>query len=739
LAEKLKSDSLSYEDTCAIVKLFDKLTQNVTHGNVSFSVLASVNIDGRALNAGLKQHAPKFVFERELMKTQFFNEPVKIDDETAKKRSPQEYFHKEHLGFGTLQMSALFLDPKNRRLLLRPIQPPDKMVMNVLRKFHGVMLESFEPSGDLVLLMRLVQAQQQFLCKFVKMILKALGTRPDAFSWVSQALLEIENVSSGRTFDKKIVPTLLEMYAASQGISLSSGQHAWDTLVVNFPIDLTQADFEIFGNFAGEPLSILDGFEKCFSSVELGARNATAAFGHLPGVAQAIAVLAPLKFVASITQSTKILNAEGRTVGPCVDWNNYLGRLKTAPSPLTMEKIGEEGRSNTSLLLPIDPSSGSYGFAGASLTLTAGSKTPPKKNYAAPAATGAARSTAGIKIMPPMRAPAAQSGNKKMVSTPQSLHAKAPPVPPKQTSFSKPAAQDARETRNEMTLDEARIIAVKFLKDQGIAQKTVAIFGNGTEKAIYFKHYKNRDGEKTLMYVNEDVMKHADSRQKRAIYLLKDKSREVHGIQAKSTKARVHLLSGEDDEEDTLELEFFDLGDGSDTGMPEEQEEDERLMLSQGDLVELGPPEIDRRVWNPPSQDFRSLQPRQSPSYRQDQHQRDDYTMQEGFHSQALKAREDFIRAKQKMMQTEHRDQAASAYMARGSTDFEQGPPRTPWARGNGDGGGGGDSWLNQSPNIDTSSEPGWEPEVEEEKLKSGRRRKVAEEADDAASTSSHY
>jgi hypothetical protein len=176
-------------------------------------------------------------------------------------------------------MSALFLDPKNRRLLLRPIQPPDKMVMNVLRKFHGVMLESFEPSGDLVLLMRLVQAQQQFLCKFVKMILKALGTRPDAFSWVSQALLEIENVSSGRTFDKKIVPTLLEMYAASQGISLSSGQHALDTLVVNFPIDLTQADFEIFGNFAGEQLSILDGFEKCFSSVELGARNATAAFG----------------------------------------------------------------------------------------------------------------------------------------------------------------------------------------------------------------------------------------------------------------------------------------------------------------------------------------------------------------------------------------------------------------------------------------------------------------------------
>jgi hypothetical protein len=389
-----------------------------------------------------------------------------------------------------------------------------------------------------------------------------------------------------------------------------------------------------------------------------------------------------------------------------------------------MEKIGEEGRKNSALLRPIDTSTGNYG-----LTLAAVSKPPPKKNFAAAAAAG---TSAGIKITPPVRAPAAQLGSKKVFSTPQSH--KTTPVPKKQTSFLKPAVQDTREPRSEMTLDEARKIAAKFLKDQGIAEKTLAVFGDGSNAAIYFKHYKNRNGDRTLMYVNEDIMKHADSKQRRAIFLLKDKSREVHGITPKPiSKARVNLAFGADEEEDDLlDLEFF--GDGS--VQEEEDDYDEHVMLNQGDLVELGPPDIDRRVWEPSGQDFRSLQ--QRPSNRRDQRQRDDYMAQEDYHGEAVKAREEFMRVKKKMMQAEQREQEASTYMARGSTNFERSSPRhqpTPWAHG---GGYLDSSWLSQQPDMDTSSEPGWGPS-EEDKMKSGRRRTTAGEEDDAASTSSRH
>jgi hypothetical protein len=309
-----------------------------------------------------------------------------------------------------------------------------------------------------------------------------------------------------------------------------------------------------------------------------------------------------------------------------------------------------------------------------------------------------------------------------------------------------------------MTLDEARRIAAKFLKEQGVAEKTLAVFGDGSNAAIYFKHYKNRNGDKTLMYVNEDIMKNADPHQRRAIFLLKDKSREVHGIMPKPiSKARVNLASGAEEDDDTLDLEFFGLGDGSVEG----EEDDEHVMLNQGDLVELGPPDIDRRVWEPSGQDFRSLQ--QRPSDRRDQRQRDDYIAQEDYRAQANKAREEFMRVKKMMMQAEQRvqEQEASTYMARGSTNFERGPasgdssgyddlggkggkgrrvgssrhPPTPWAHGGGDL---DTSWLDQQPDMDTSSEPGWGT-PEEDKMKSGRRRTTAGEEDDAASTSSRY
>ena len=116
---------------------------------------------------------------------------------------------------------------------------------------------------------------------------------------------------------------------------------------------------------------------------------------------------------------------------------------------------------------------------------------------------------------------------------------------------------------------------------------------------------------------------------------------------------------------------------------------------------------------------------------------------------------------KKMMMQAEQRvqEQEASTYMARGSTNFERGPasgnssgyddlggkggkgrgvgrhPPTPWAHGGGDL---DTSWLDQQPDMDTSSEPGWGP-PEEDKMKSGRRRTTAGEEDDAASTSSRY
>ena len=226
-------------------------------------MLAAVTIEGRAQNAGLKQFAPRNFFDREL--SNYYAKPVIFDAETAKMRSPQEYFQSASLGLGSLQLPDVFLsDPKNRQRLLRPVQTPDQKVIDVLRKFHTVSLESFEPAGDLIMLMRLVQAQQHVLCKFVKMLLKAMETRPDSFSWVSQALLEIENVENGRAPDKKAVPTLLDMYAASQGINLSSGQHAWDTLVSHFPKELAQVDFEMLGKFYGDQLSIMDGLIEFF-------------------------------------------------------------------------------------------------------------------------------------------------------------------------------------------------------------------------------------------------------------------------------------------------------------------------------------------------------------------------------------------------------------------------------------------------------------------------------------------
>ena len=160
MAEKLQSESFSYEDAGSIVKVFNTIVQNVTHGNVSFPVLAAVSIDGRTLNAGFKQFAPRYLFDRELSKTSYFEKPVIFDAETAKKRSPQEYFQSASLGLGSLQLPDIFLDNKNRQRLLRPVQTPDQIVINVLRKFHAVLLESFEPAGDLVILMRLVQAQQ---------------------------------------------------------------------------------------------------------------------------------------------------------------------------------------------------------------------------------------------------------------------------------------------------------------------------------------------------------------------------------------------------------------------------------------------------------------------------------------------------------------------------------------------------------------------------------------------------
>ena len=236
------------------------------------------------------------------------------------------------------------------------------------------------------------------------------------------------------------------------------------------------------------------------------------------------------------------------------------------------------------------------------------------------------------------------------------------------------------------------------------------------------------------MYVNEDIMKNADARQRRAIFLLKDKSREVHGIMSKPvSKARVNLAFGAEEDDDVLDLEFF--GDGS---VQEEDDEDDHVMLNQGDLVELGPPDIDRRVWEPPGQDFRSSQQRSSS--RRDQRQRDDYVTQEDYHAQAAKAREEFMRVKKMMMQAEQRVQEASTYMARGATNFERSSPRplqTPWTQAHGS----GDldmSWLGQQPDMDTSSEPGWEP-PEEDKMKSGRRRTTAGEEDDAASTSSRH
>ena len=108
LAEKLQSESFSYEDAVSIVKVFNTIVQNVTHGNVSFPVLAAVSIEGRALNAGFKQFAPRFLFDRELSKTSYFEKPVIFDAETAKKRSPQEYFQSASLGLGSLQLPDVF-------------------------------------------------------------------------------------------------------------------------------------------------------------------------------------------------------------------------------------------------------------------------------------------------------------------------------------------------------------------------------------------------------------------------------------------------------------------------------------------------------------------------------------------------------------------------------------------------------------------------------------------------------
>jgi hypothetical protein len=225
-----------------------------------------------------------------------------------------------------------------------------------------------------------------------------------------------------------------------------------------------------------------------------------------------------------------------------------------------------------------------------------------------------------------------------------------------------------------MTLDEARTIVHKFLKGHGIAQRTIAVFRDGTTSAIYFKHYKNRDGEKVLMYVPEDIMKFADSRQKRAVFMLKDASRDAHRIQAREPP-KMHVTLGDYE----LELDYFEVKEMNNS-MQDDADADADAPVTEEDISALGG---------------------HDQGYRENVHMTED--------------EEDHYRQTMKMMEQEEHDQEAATLYGNTNADSKRSKP---FPRG-----GGGDSWFDHS--TDESFELGWTPR---DQLRNRQRRLAGKE-----------
>jgi len=717
-ADTLHPETISYDNVRNFSIMFKTLIENVTHGSVSFQVLTCMTIEGRAQHSGLKKQVPRFFMESRL--TAFFEDYVKDTmaelQETLQSRSPQEFFEINSEGLGSIQLPKTFLEPKNRTKWVRCLIPIDPKVSYLLRKIHGAMVESYEPSSEVIYHMRLVQSQQQLLCKMLKMLLKALEARPDAFSWAGKAIQKIEDLEGGRTTDERAVPTLLELWAQSQGINLWLGSAAFEIFITSIPRLLTEADFKSLSDLFGATTYVADGFEKIYKDAEAKARNATAAFSSVPIAGEMIKSLLPLKFMAGVRQSMKIAGQEGNMVGPLQDWTRF-EQAVSGDSPITWEKIGVQGRKgNGGALRPVDLTTGNYG-SGA-MVLAAEGKSSPKQEKVN------SKPAVSVKIVPPARQQANPQGAKKNVVSTQPSRSSSQQKA--QTSQPKATMTGPRElVRAEMPIDEARQISMKFFKELQVLEKICAVYGNSTNQAVYFKLLRGKDGNSSLVFVPEDVMKDATPREKKAIFTLKEASRKFHKIPTRQgPKARVNYGAAE---EDDFELDFIEVDENENTedDFAEDAEDMEEL---------LPPPDVqrERRVWSTPtpSQDIRS-QGQGRKFYDDQRHSAEDF---QDYRTQACEAREELLKMKRQVQLQEQRlrfnEEEAAVFSARMNVDPDRefsrnGPRRTPWA--------GGNSWLSQP--MDASFEPGWDPDMEQS---SGRRRMVGQ-GDDAASSQSDH